>query len=149
MKYVHTNIISKDWKKLAKFYRKVFKCKIVPPVRNQCGEWLAKGTGLKKAHLRGAHLLLPGYGKNGPTLEIYSYSKMSSKKANMPNRIGYGHIAFEVDDVKKSLKKMIKHGGSAFGKISKRKVDNIGTITFVYAQDPDGNMIELQNWNRV
>jgi predicted enzyme related to lactoylglutathione lyase len=29
-KYVHTNLIAKDWKKLAKFYTDVFGCKLVP-----------------------------------------------------------------------------------------------------------------------
>ena len=73
MKYVHTNIISKDWRKLADFYTTVFECVIVPPERNQSGDWLSKGTGVPNAHLRGAHLRLPGYGENGPTLEIYQY----------------------------------------------------------------------------
>lgn len=71
IKYVHTNIISKDWKKLADFYIKVFDCKPVPPERNQKGSWLDKGTGVKDAHIKGMHLQLPGYGKNSPTLEIF------------------------------------------------------------------------------
>jgi len=112
MKYVHTNIISKDWKKLAKFYIKVFKCKIVPPLRNQSGKWLDTGTGVKNAHLKGAHLRLPGYGKNGPTLEIYQYKKVKKQKPVSPNQRGIGHLAFEVKNVKALLGKIEKHGGS-------------------------------------
>lgn len=146
MKYVHTNIISKDWKKLAKFYCKVFNCAIVPPIRDQKGKWLDKGLGLKKAHLQGAHLRLPGYSKKGPTLEIYSYSAMKGKKKCFSNRLGYGHIAFEVKNVSKILKRIVNLGGQAYGKVSARKIKGIGTLTFVYVKDPEGNLIELQNW---
>jgi len=79
MKYVHTNIISKNWQALAAFYCEVFECHHVPPIRNQSGAWLDKGLGLDQAHLQGVHLRLPGYGNNGPTLEIYSYSTMKDK----------------------------------------------------------------------
>ena len=61
IRFVHTNIVAKDWKRLAAFYQKVFNCKMLPPERNQKGKWLDKGLGLPKAHLKGAHLLLPGY----------------------------------------------------------------------------------------
>lgn len=76
IRYAHTNIISRDWKKLAQFYQVVFNCQPVPPERNQTGEWLDKGVGVKNAHLMGMHLQLPGYEKGGPTLEIYQYSEV-------------------------------------------------------------------------
>ena len=71
MKYVHTNIVAKDWKALMEFYVSVFQCKLVPPIRDLSGEWLATGTGVPNAKFTGGHLLLPGYGPDGPTLEIY------------------------------------------------------------------------------
>ena len=37
IRYVHTNLIARDWKKLAKFYVKVFGCKLKPPERNLKG----------------------------------------------------------------------------------------------------------------
>ena len=73
MKYVHTNIIARDWKLLADFYIKVFECKPVLPERDIKGDWLEKGTGVKNASLRGIHLLLPGFDNDGPTLEIFQY----------------------------------------------------------------------------
>ncbi|WP_413927363.1 VOC family protein [Clostridioides sp. ES-S-0006-03] len=33
MKYVHTNIIARDWEKLSEFYKDVFECRKVPPQR--------------------------------------------------------------------------------------------------------------------
>ena len=146
MKFAHTNIISTNWKKLADFYVKTFDCKIVPPIRKQSGEWLEKGTGLENAKLEGAHLLLPGYGENGPTLEIYQYEIIENQDFASPNTRGFGHIAFEVESVEIVLETLEKNGGKAFGKITKRKVKDIGEITFIYARDPEGNLIELQSW---
>ena len=148
MKYVHTNIISKDWQKLADFYINTFECKIKPPIRNQSGDWLANGTGVKDAALKGAHLLLPGYGEHGPTLEIYQYHEVLDQKPINPNHRGYGHLAFEVDDVPNVVKQLEKNGGSLNGKITTRKIEGVGDITFVYARDPDGNLIELQSWKK-
>lgn len=148
MKYVHTNIVSENWEVLAEFYINVFDCKPVPPVRDQSGDWLDKGLGLSAAHLQGIHLRLPGCGDNGPTLEIYSYAKMEEKLPTTPNRKGYGHLAFEVDNVKEVLEKVLVNGGSKQGVISGKEVTGVGYITFVYAKDPEGNIIELQNWDR-
>lgn len=149
MKFVHTNIISEDWKKLVDFYIQVFECKIVPPVRKQAGAWLSQGTGVKNAALEGAHLLLPGYGKNGPTLEIYSYNNIIQQEAIMPNHKGFGHIAFEVKNVAAVIEKMEQYGGSKLGEITERFIEEVGTIVFTYARDPEGNIIELQSWDRI
>ena len=148
MKYTHTNIVSHDWEQLAQFYIQVFNCKIVPPIRNQSGDWLSQGTGVEKAHLKGAHLLLPGHGENGPTLEIYEYSTTLSQIPVAPNQRGLGHLAFEVEDVAATLKAVEEHGGSRLGELTERHIPGVGKITFIYVRDPDGNLIELQNWEK-
>ena len=73
-KYVHTNLIARDWHALADFYQRVFGCVPVPPERDLSGPLMEAGTGLPGAHLRGMHLRLPGYGDTGPTLEIFNYN---------------------------------------------------------------------------
>jgi catechol 2,3-dioxygenase-like lactoylglutathione lyase family enzyme len=146
MKFAHTNIVCTNWKKLTDFYVKTFNCKIIPPIRKQSGDWLENGTGLKNAKLEGAHLLLPGYGENGPTLEIYQYETIEKQDFVSPNKRGFGHIAFEVENVESVMKDFKKNGGKAFGEITKRKVKGVGEITFIYARDPEGNLIELQSW---
>jgi predicted enzyme related to lactoylglutathione lyase len=145
MKYIHTNIIAKDWKLLADFYIKVFGCKPVPPERNLKGDWLEKGTGVKDASLQGMHLLLPGFDKDGPTLEIFQYKKNEDKPNPAANREGFGHIAFSVDDVQAVLEKMISSGGSKLGDVV-RKDFGRGILIFTYGADPEGNIIELQTW---
>ncbi len=149
MRFAHTNIVSTDWKKLTEFYVKTFNCKIVPPIRSQSGKWLDKGTGLKNAKLEGAHLLLPGYGEYGPTLEIYQYKNIENQEWIPPNKRGFGHIAFEVENVEVTLKNLMNNGGVKSGEITKKKVGAVGEITFVYARDPEGNLIELQSWKYI
>jgi catechol 2,3-dioxygenase-like lactoylglutathione lyase family enzyme len=95
----------------ADFYRAVFGCTPKPPKRKQEGEWLEQGTGVKDASLEGVHLLLPGHGDEGPTLEIYTY-------------------------------------GNLLSAVTEREIEGIGVVTFVYARDPEGNLIELQCWRR-
>jgi len=148
MKYVHTNIISNDWKKLASFYIQAFDCRMVLPQRRLSGAWLAKGTGVKNAEINGAHLRLPGYGHEGPTLEIFEYSQMEEQPTPLANRKGLGHIAFEVENVQQSVEKALQFGGKQYGKIATKEVYGVGKLTFTYIKDPEGNIIEIQNWGR-
>lgn len=144
--FAHTNIITDNWKKLAEFYIKVFDCKPLYPERDLKGEWLDKATGIQNAHLIGIHLVLPGYEEKLPTLEIFQYNNNESNLPSLPNRKGFGHIAFKVEDVKDILRKIIKNGGSQVGEVVETAIKNSGIITFVYAKDLDGNIIELQHW---
>jgi catechol 2,3-dioxygenase-like lactoylglutathione lyase family enzyme len=146
MKYVHTNIISNNWRKLAQFYIDVFECIPVPPERKLSGKWLEKGTGLKGADLEGVHLRLPGYGDNGPTLEIFQYKENKPGIGSAVNRPGFTHIAFSVEDVKETLQKIISNSGKALGEIVSKEIPGAGTISFVYATDPEGNIVEIQHW---
>jgi catechol 2,3-dioxygenase-like lactoylglutathione lyase family enzyme len=146
IRYTHTNIIAKDWRKLVDFYTQVFHCVPVPPQRNQSGDWLEKGTGVKNAALQGMHLRLPGYREQGPTLEIFSYTEIIPQKPAPANRQGLGHLAFEVSDLEACLQKALEKGASKQGEISQAIVDGMGTIHFIYIADPEGNIIELQHW---
>ncbi|MFN8575868.1 MAG: VOC family protein [Candidatus Sericytochromatia bacterium] len=147
IKYGHTNIITNDWKKLCDFYEIVFKCVPIAPKRDQKGLWLDKGTGLKNAHIQGMHMKLPGYDTNGPTLEIYQYSEIIQIDKPQPNRKGFGHIAFQTDEIHNLLEFALKNGAQKIGDISEKYIEGVGLLTFIYINDPDGNIIELQNWS--
>lgn len=146
-RFAHTNIVSKDWRALSAFYQNVFGCVPVPPQRSLSGDWLDQGTGLTNAMLEGEHLCLPGHGDTGPTLEIFSYQEMLDRPEPAANRIGLCHIAFAVDDVRATFERLLKHGGQAVGEVVEREVPGVGLLTMVYAADPEGNIIELQNWS--
>lgn len=146
MKYAHTNIIAQDWKRLARFYQEALNCAPVPPERDLSGEWIDRATGLHGARITGAHLRLPGWGEDGPTLEIFHYDEMTPRPATGPNTPGFTHIAFAVDDVAAAARKFLEHGGSALGELVTRDYAHGKTVEFQYLADPEGNMIELQAW---
>jgi predicted enzyme related to lactoylglutathione lyase len=147
-KYVHTNLIASDWRKLAEFYTDVFGCSLVPPERDYQGDALDAGTGLKGAHLTGAHVRLPGYEEKGPTLEIYNYNQLKPHPEPAVNRPGFGHIAFEVDDVHEARKIVEANGGGVIGEIVTLTTKTGGKVTWCYMTDPEGNIIELQSWSK-
>jgi len=45
------------------------------------------------------------------------------------------------------LRLLIEHGGTALGEVVTRHYEGIGMLTVVYAADPEGNFIEIQNWS--
>jgi catechol 2,3-dioxygenase-like lactoylglutathione lyase family enzyme len=145
-RYSHTNIIARDWRKLAAFYTAIFGMEVVPPERNYSGADLDRGTGVKGATLTGVHLRLPGLGANGPTLEIYSYSLEAPGAAPRINRPGLAHLAFEVPSVDDALAQVLAKGGKEIGEIVTLTTAAGTRVTFVYATDPEGNILELQSW---
>ena len=148
MRYAHTNIAARDWKKLSDFYINVFSCTVKPPERKLSGDWLDQATGLSKAELEGVHLLLPGHGDSGPTLEIFSYKDTHESEPLIANYTGFTHIAFEVDDVDQTLNAAMKSGGKLLGKITEKAIEGVGFLKFVYFRDPEGNIVEIQSWKK-
>ena len=146
-RYVHTNLIAEDWKKLARFYTEVFGCIPVPPERNFKGKEISAGTGIPNVHLQGAHLRLPGFNEGGPTLEIFSYSPQINRIKSEVNRPGFGHIAFQVDNVEKAKKTVLNYGGKEIGEIVTLRVSADSKVTWCYVTDPEGNILELQTWS--
>lgn len=147
-KYVHTNLIARDWRMLADFYTKVFGCVFVPPERDFQGAALDAGTGLKNAHLTGRHLRLPGYGDDGPTIEIFNYSQLEARSPTAVNRPGFGHIAFEVQDVLAASREVAANGGAMLGEIVTLTTKVGSKVTWCYMTDPEGNLLELQSWEK-
>jgi len=146
-RYAHTNLIAKDWKRLASFYETVFGCIPIPPERDLSGDWLDDATGIPGSQIWGIHLQLPGYYEDGPTLEIFQYGSMPERAEINPNTPGFSHIAFVVDDVPTTAQSVFDNGGSAVGELTVREVPGVGLLTLQYIADPEGNIIEIQRWN--
>jgi predicted enzyme related to lactoylglutathione lyase len=146
-RYVHTNLIAIDWRKLADFYHQLFGCTLVPPERDLFGAAMDAGTSIPDVHVRGVHLRLPGYGENGPTLEIFSYDPMADGSKSAINHPGFGHLAFSVDNVETAQKLVLDAGGKAVGEIVTVKIATGSKVTWCYVTDPEGNIIELQSWS--
>jgi predicted enzyme related to lactoylglutathione lyase len=146
-KYVHTNIIAQDWRSLARFYEQVFGCIPVPPERDLKGEKMEAATGVPGAHLQGVHLRLPGYGDSGPTLEIFSYTQEEDAGVKAVNRPGFGHLAFQVENVLAAFSVVLTFGAHALGDIVTVEIPDGRKVTFCYVTDPEGNILELQSWS--
>lgn len=110
------------------------------------GEWLDRLTGLSGAHIVGEHLCLPGYGEDHPTLEIFSYDHMEESDPKI-NRCGLAHLAFEVDDVEETLRRVLENGGGQIGELVTAEYPGGKRAVFVYASDCEGNILELQSWS--
>lgn len=146
VKYRHTNIVARDWRKVAAFYERVFGCEPVPPERTAVGKWVEQCTGVPGAEVRGIHLSLPGCGDDGPTLEIFQYNKAEPRPDTAINRPGLAHLAFEVENVEAARDEVLAAGGRCVGEMVTVEIHGAGTITFIYMTDPEGNIIELQKW---
>ena len=147
-RFVHTNLIAQDWIRLVRFYEHVFECAPVLPERALSGKWLEDSTGVREAEICGVHLRLPGWGSEGPTLEILQYNRLAQRPETAANRPGWGHLAFAVDDVRAARERVIAAGGGVVGDVVTTEILGAGTITFAYVTDPEGNIIELQSWSR-
>ncbi len=146
-RYVHTNLIARDWRELARFYQEVLGCVPIPPERDYSGPVLEAGTGVPGAGLRGVHLRLPGHGADGPTLEVFQYSEQLGSLEPAVNRPGFAHIAFSVSSVPEARDEVLSRGGSPVGDVVTIVGADGARVTWCYVTDPEGNVIELQSWS--
>lgn len=79
-------------------------------------------------------------------MEIITFSEVESCESGLANRHGFVHIAFEFNDVRETAEMVKKLGGSLSGSITEKQIEGVGLITFVYARDQEGNILELQFW---
>jgi glyoxylase I family protein len=141
-RFVHINITSREPKKLAEFYIRVFTCERVRPGRLMNEAQLKTGSGVSNPSIEGEWLRLPGVGPEGPILEIFRWSEIPDRPAPVPNQPGLSHIAFEVDDIEKCCDLFCAAGGRHLGKVANLPRPS-GTLKFVNMLDPDGNIVEL------
>ena len=146
-RFGHVNLTGADWRRLAAFYTDLFGCELVPPERDIAGPHLDRATGIANAHLTGAHLRLPGHGPDGPTIEIFQYDAVEAARPPRVDRAGWGHVAFQVPDVPAALAAVQAAGGRAVGDVITTTTAAGRSVTWCYATDPDGNIVELQAWS--
>ena len=149
IRYAHTNLIARDWRRLADFYVRLFECVPVSSERDHHGPKFEGLTALPGARAQGRHLRVPGFGENGPTLEIFEY--VNETAPEMKKGIttpGFAHIAFEVADVAKKREEVLGAGGWDYGELVTLEIAGAGRLTLWYVCDPEGNIIELQTWHR-
>ena len=144
IRYLHTNIIAKDWRALVTFYTEVFGCELVQPKGEPADEWTDGQTGISGLSMTGARLKLPG---SDAMLEILSCEPEGLDSWRPVNRPGLGHLAFYVDDIEQVLADITAHGGQQVSEVVRHTANGAGTLVTVYACDPEGKGLELHNWN--
>lgn len=146
IRYAHTNLIVNDLPSMISFYVEVLGCQHIGQARDLRGDWVDRLTGITNAHIFGEHFALPGYPEGGPTLELFSYDSVIPNTPGGVNASGFTHIAFAVDDVEQTLAAVLARGGRAIGEVVHANYADGRKATFVYATDPEGNILELQSW---
>ena len=136
-RYIHTNLIARDWRTLAEFYQTVFGCEPVPPERDFEGPDLEAGTGVAGSTLRGIHLRLPGHGADGPTLEVFTFSRSADGPRPEVNRPGFAHLAFAVASVADARAEVLHAGGRTVGDIVTLTTATGARVTWCYVTDPE------------
>ena len=147
MRFAHVNLAGRDWRKLVDFYVDVFGCVEIGSERDHGGPLFEALTGMKRAKAKGRHLRLPGHGDRGPTLEVFQFGESADEHLPMLNRPGLAHLAFEVDDVEATRRRVLEQGGGQVGELVTLDIPGAGRLTLVYMRDPEGNIIELQRWH--
>jgi predicted enzyme related to lactoylglutathione lyase len=147
IRYAHVNIIAADWRKLAEFYQTVFDCEPVSTERDHHGPHTDAVTGIENVRVQGQHLRVPGHGENGPTIEFFTYDQQLPGQKPAINRPGYAHVAFEVEDFDGVRQQVLNWGGSDYAEKITIDIPGAGRLTLLYMTDPEGNIIELQQWH--
>ena len=141
MNLKHISLTARDANGLAAFYRDTFGLAERRPPKELCGEIVSRGNGLPNSKIYVVWLNLAD--DRGPFLEIMEYNKTISRPEPAVNEPGYGHLAFEVEDLTVVVERVLRFGGSLQGEIT-----NFGTderpFLITYVRDPEGNILELE-----
>ncbi|WP_299850250.1 VOC family protein [uncultured Roseovarius sp.] len=141
MKLAHICIVARDADKLAAFYKKVFECRLLREPIVLSGGKVSRGNGLPNSRIYSIWLTLAD--RKEPFLEIHQHKTTCEKSAPRVNEPGFSHLAFEVDDIRKTYALVIRTGGTALGEIT-----DFGSaeapLLIVYMRDPEGNILELE-----
>ena len=89
VRYAHTNLVARDWRRLGAFYEQALGCVQLDPERDLSGEWLSRGTGVPGARITGAHYRLPGGGTSRPDARDLSVPPAGGRAAaaRQPRRV--------------------------------------------------------------
>jgi catechol 2,3-dioxygenase-like lactoylglutathione lyase family enzyme len=141
MRLSHINLVARDAVALADFYRVVFELDVLRELTMLSGEKVSRGNGVSNSVIKSIWLKLPG--ANAPFLEIHEHETTHDRGQPKVSEPGFGHLSFEIGDISATLANLIAAGGSQVGQIT-----DFGSVTkprlIVYARDPEGNILELE-----
>ncbi|WP_440982655.1 VOC family protein [Shinella sumterensis] len=141
MRLAHINLVARNAETLAAFYVKVMGCVVFRELKTLSGEHVSRGNGLSNSEIRTIWLKFPQLER--PFLEIHEHKVTHHRNEPKVNEPGFGHLAFQMEDVGDTLFKIIEAGGAQIGQTT-----DFGTpanpYLIAYARDPEGNILELE-----
>ena len=132
----HIGIVVEDFDKMLKFYQNLGFSYTKTEV--ETGAYIDKLVGLEGASIMVTKI---NYGDNF-VIELLKYSKPYSEKIieSRANRIGFSHIALNVESINKVVSLIKKNGGNIIGEI---QLSPDKAVKVVYAKDIENNIIEI------
>lgn len=141
MKLAHINLVARDAEALAAFYVNVLKCEPLREPRMLSGEKVGRGNGIENCEIYSIWLKFPALDR--PFLEIHEHKVVHDRGQPRVNEPGFGHLSFQMDDIRAVLSEIVQAGGRQIGDIT-----DFGTkdqpYLIAYARDPEGNILELE-----
>ena len=137
----HTGYTVSDLDRSLAFYRDVLGCEVIATQEKQ-GGYLAAIVGYPDAHVRMAHLRVPG-GEH--VIELFQYLSPAGGRADVePRNVGASHLCFLVDDLYAVYEQLVEQGVTSFVSPPVQVDTGINTGGFgVYLRDPDGITVEI------
>lgn len=133
----HVNVVVSDIEKSKAWYCDTLNCTVQDAFRISEPD-LSRGLGVPDAVLDVAFLLLPS---STTRIEMVQYvsPQASPTDVSRANSLGFGHFALEVEDVRATYDELVAKGVAFVSP----PVDVNGTVRFCWFLDPDGNRVEI------
>ena len=136
----HTGYTVADLDRSVAFYRDLLGCEVLASQEKQ-GGYLAAIVGYPDAHVRMAHLRVPG---DGHVLELFQYLAPPGGAVEAePKNVGASHLCFLTDDLPGLYERLLSAGAEFVSPpVAVDTGINAGGYG-LYLRDPDGILVEL------
>jgi catechol 2,3-dioxygenase-like lactoylglutathione lyase family enzyme len=137
----HTGYTVSSLEPSVAFYRDFLGCEVIATQEKE-GGYLAAIVGYPDAHVRMAHLRVPG-GEH--VIELFEYLAPEGHKTDVePRNVGSSHLCFVVDDLPELYDRLKESGVDSFVSPPIEVDTGINRGGYaLYLKDPDGITVEL------
>jgi lactoylglutathione lyase len=137
----HTSFTVSNLERSLDFWRDRLGCEVLARQEKK-GGYLAAIVGHPDAHVRMAHLRVPG---TEHVIELFEYVAPEGMRTDVePWNVGASHICFLVDDLPALYDELVEKGVTSFVSPPVEVDTGINTGGYaLYLRDPDGVVVEL------
>lgn len=133
----HTGLVVRDLGQSIRFYEALGLN--VWRRQEECGSFIDTVVGIPNVRVEWAKLKCAD-GAMVELLQYHSCPDVSPPSATPSNRLGCSHVAFTVDDIARTCRKVVSLGGAI---VNPPAVAPGGGVKVAYCHDPDGILLEL------